>query len=79
LRRIARRLLIVLAAYVVTTGAWSLGRGKARPSFGSDRWLGHSSPVMLALARRKLARVDLLGSRARRADAIGLLVSLSPH
>ena len=68
-RRIAGGLLFALAAYVVLAAGWSLRRG------GSEAfsWPGLaiallSIPIMLVLARRKLALADRLGSRALRAD-----------
>jgi divalent metal cation (Fe/Co/Zn/Cd) transporter len=69
-RRIAGGLLFALATYVVAAAAWSLWRGK-----GADfSWPGLlvallAIPIMLVLARRKLALADQLGSRALRADA----------
>jgi divalent metal cation (Fe/Co/Zn/Cd) transporter len=69
-RRLAGGLLFALAAYVVAAAAWSLWRGE-----GADfSWPGLlvallAIPLMLLLARRKLALADLLGSRALRADA----------
>jgi divalent metal cation (Fe/Co/Zn/Cd) transporter len=69
-RRIAGGLLLALAAYVVAAAVWSVWRGK-----GADfSWPGLlvallAIPIMLVLARRKLALADQLGSRALRADA----------
>ena len=69
-RRIAGGLLFALASYVVVAAGWSLWRG------GSEAfsWPGLavallSIPIMLVLARRKLALADQLGSAALRADA----------
>jgi divalent metal cation (Fe/Co/Zn/Cd) transporter len=69
-RRLAGGLLFALAAYVVAAAGWSLWRG-AGEAFS---WPGLaiallSIPIMLALARRKLALADALGSAALRADA----------
>jgi divalent metal cation (Fe/Co/Zn/Cd) transporter len=69
-RRIAGGLLFALAAYVAAAAAWSLWHGE-----GADfSWPGLlvallAIPLMLVLARRKLALADRLGSRALRADA----------
>jgi divalent metal cation (Fe/Co/Zn/Cd) transporter len=69
-RRIAGGLLFALAAYVVGAAGWSLWRGEGE----AFSWPGLavallSIPIMLVLARRKLALADQLGSRALRADA----------
>jgi divalent metal cation (Fe/Co/Zn/Cd) transporter len=69
-RRIAGGLLFALAAYVVLAAGWSLRRGEGE----TFSWPGLaiallSIPIMLVLARRKLALADQLGSRALRADA----------
>jgi divalent metal cation (Fe/Co/Zn/Cd) transporter len=69
-RRIAGGLLFALAAYVVLAAGWSLRRGGGE----AFSWPGLavallSIPIMLVLARRKLALADQLGSRALRADA----------
>jgi divalent metal cation (Fe/Co/Zn/Cd) transporter len=69
-RRIAGGLLFALAVYVVVAAGWSLWRGEGE----AFSWPGLavallSIPIMLALARRKLALADRLGSRALRADA----------
>jgi divalent metal cation (Fe/Co/Zn/Cd) transporter len=69
-RRIAGGLLFALAAYVVAAAGWSLRRGRGE----AFSWPGLaiallSIPVMLLLARRKLALADALGSAALRADA----------
>jgi divalent metal cation (Fe/Co/Zn/Cd) transporter len=69
-RRIAGGLLFALAAYVVVAAGWSLWRGEGE----AFSWPGLavallSIPIMLVLARRKLALADQLGSRALRADA----------
>ncbi|MGC1887684.1 MAG: cation transporter [Stellaceae bacterium] len=69
-RRIAGGLLFALAAYVIVAAGWSLWRGEGE----GFSWPGLtvallSIPVMLVLARRKLALADQLGSRALRADA----------
>ena len=69
-RRIAAALLLALAVYVVAAAGWSLWRG-AGAEFS---WPGLAlallaMPIMLVLARRKLALADQLGSRALRADA----------
>jgi divalent metal cation (Fe/Co/Zn/Cd) transporter len=69
-RRIAGGLLFALAAYVVAAAGWSLWRGEGE----AFSWPGLaiallSIPIMLVLARRKLALADQLGSRALRADA----------
>ena len=69
-RRIAGGLLLALAAYVVAAAGWGLWHGK-----GADfSWPGLlvalvAIPIMLVLARRKLALANRLGSRALRADA----------
>jgi len=69
-RRIAGGLLFALAAYVAAAAAWSLWHGE-----GADfSWPGLlvallAIPLMLVLARRKLALADRLGSRALRAVA----------
>jgi len=69
-RRIAGGLLFALAAYVVAAAAWSLWRGEGA-DFSSPGLLVAllAIPIMLVLARRKLALADQLGSRALRADA----------
>jgi divalent metal cation (Fe/Co/Zn/Cd) transporter len=69
-QRIAGGLLFALAAYVVIAAGWSLWRGEGE----TFSWPGLavallSIPIMLVLARRKLALADQLGSRALRADA----------
>jgi divalent metal cation (Fe/Co/Zn/Cd) transporter len=69
-RRTAGGLLFALAAYVVVAAGWSLSRGEGE----AFSWPGLavaflSIPIMLVLARRKLALADQLGSRALRADA----------
>ena len=69
-RRIAGGLLFALATYVVVAAGWSLWRGGGE----AFSWPGLavallSIPIMLALARGKLALADQLGSRALRADA----------
>lgn len=69
-RRFAGGLLFALAAYVVVAAGWSLWRGEGE----AFSWPGLtvallSIPIMLVLARRKLALADQLGSRALRADA----------
>jgi divalent metal cation (Fe/Co/Zn/Cd) transporter len=69
-RRIAGGLLFALAAYVVAAAGWSVWGGE-----GADfSWPGLlvallAIPIMLVLARRKLALADQLGSPALRADA----------
>jgi len=68
-RQIAGGLLFVLAAYVVAAAGWSLWRAEGE----TFSWPGLavallSIPVMLVLARRKLALADQLGSAALRAD-----------
>jgi divalent metal cation (Fe/Co/Zn/Cd) transporter len=69
-RRTAGGLLFALAAYVVVAAGWSLWRGEGE----AFSWPGLaiallSIPIMLVLARCKLALADQLGSRALRADA----------
>jgi divalent metal cation (Fe/Co/Zn/Cd) transporter len=69
-RRIAGGLLFALAAYVVAAAGWSLWRGGGE----AFSWPGLtiallSIPIMVVLARRKLALADQLGSTALRADA----------
>jgi hypothetical protein len=69
-RRVAGGLLFALVAYVVVAAGWSLWRGEGE----AFSWPGLavallSIPVMLVLARRKLALAEQLGSRALRADA----------
>ena len=76
-RRIAGGLLFALATYVVVAAGWSLWRGGGE----AFSWPGLavallSVPIMLVLARRKLALADQLGSRALRADAAELLACL---
>ncbi len=76
-RRIAGGLLFALAAYVVAAAGWSLWRGGGE----AFSWPGLavallSIPIMLVLARRKLALADQLGSRALRADAAELIACL---
>lgn len=76
-RRIAGGLLFALTAYVVVAAGWSLWRGEGE----GFSWPGLavallSIPVMLVLARRKLALADQLGSRALRADAAESLACL---
>jgi divalent metal cation (Fe/Co/Zn/Cd) transporter len=63
-------LLFALAAYVVAAAGWSLWRGGGQ----AFSWPGLtiallSIPIMVVLARRKLALADQLGSAALRADA----------
>jgi divalent metal cation (Fe/Co/Zn/Cd) transporter len=69
-RRIAGGLLFALAGYVAVAAGWSLWRGEGE----TFSWPGLavallSIPIMLVLARRKLALADELGSAALRADA----------
>jgi divalent metal cation (Fe/Co/Zn/Cd) transporter len=69
-RRIAGGLLFALATYVVMAAGWSLRRAGGE----AFSWPGLavallSIPIMLVLARRKLALADQLRSRALRADA----------
>jgi len=69
-RRIAGGLLFALAAYVVAAAGWSLWQGGGE----AFSWPGLtiallSIPIMVVLARRKLALADQLGSAALRADA----------
>jgi divalent metal cation (Fe/Co/Zn/Cd) transporter len=76
-RRIAGGLLFALATYVVVAAGWSLWRGGGE----AFSWPGLavallSIPIMLVLARRKLALADQLGSRALRADAAEAVVCL---
>jgi divalent metal cation (Fe/Co/Zn/Cd) transporter len=76
-RRIAGGLLFILAAYVVAAAGWSLWRGEGE----AFSWPGLavallSIPIMLVLARSKLALVDRLGSAALRADAAESLACL---
>ncbi len=76
-RRIAGALLFALAAYVIVAAGWSLWRGGGE----AFSWPGLaiallSIPIMLVLARRKLALADQLGSRALRADAAELVACL---
>jgi divalent metal cation (Fe/Co/Zn/Cd) transporter len=76
-RRIASGLLFALAAYVVSAAGWSLWRGEG----GAFSWPGLTvavlaMPIMLVLARRKLALARELGSRALRADAAESLACL---
>ncbi len=76
-RRIAGGLLFALAAYVVVAAGWSLWRGEGE----TFSWPGLtiallSIPIMLVVARRKLALAGQLGSRALRADAAELLACL---
>ena len=76
-RRIAGGLLFALAAYVVVAAGWSLWRGEGE----AFSWPGLavallSIPIMLVLARRKLAFADQLGSAALRADAAESLACL---
>ena len=76
-RRIAGGLLFALAAYVVVAAGWSLWRREGE----AFSWPGLaiallSIPIMLALARRKLALADQFGSRALRADAAESLACL---
>lgn len=76
-RRIAGGLLFALAAYVIVAAGWSLWRGEGE----GFSWPGLtvallSIPIMLVLARRKLALADQLGSRALRADAAESLACL---
>jgi divalent metal cation (Fe/Co/Zn/Cd) transporter len=76
-RRIAGGLLFALAAYVVVAAGWSLWRGEDE----AFSWPGLaiallSIPIMLVLARRKLALADQLSSAALRADAAESLACL---
>ena len=76
-RRIAGGLLFALAAYVVVAAGRSMWRGEDTAS----SWPGLAVavlaiPIMLVLARRKLALADQLGSRAMRADAAESLACL---
>jgi divalent metal cation (Fe/Co/Zn/Cd) transporter len=76
-RRIAGGLLFALATYVVVAAARSLWHGEGE----AFSWPGLaiallSIPIMLMLARRKLALADQLGSRALRADAAESLACL---
>jgi divalent metal cation (Fe/Co/Zn/Cd) transporter len=76
-RRIAGGLLFVLAAYVAAAASWSLWRGEGE----TFSWPGLAVallaiPIMLVLARQKLALADQLGSRALRADAAESLACL---
>ncbi|HEX3417387.1 MAG TPA: cation transporter, partial [Stellaceae bacterium] len=76
-RRTAGGLLFALAAYVVVAAGWSLRRGEGE----AFSWPGLaiallSIPIMLVLARRKLALADQLGSAALRADAAESLACL---
>ncbi len=69
-RRIAGGLLFALVAYVVAAAGWSLWLGEGE----AFSWPGLavvllSIPIMLVLARRKLALADQLNSRSLRADA----------
>ena len=69
--RIAGGLLLALAAYVVGAAAWKFGTGSGE----TFSWPGLavsilSMPVMLLLARGKLAVAHGLDSRALRADAM---------
>lgn len=69
-RRVAGSLLFALAAYVVLAAGWSLWHGQGE----GFAWPGLaiallSIPIMLVLARRKLALAARLGSAALRADA----------
>ncbi len=69
-RRISGGLLFTLAAYLVAAAGWSLWHGEGQ----AFSWTGLivallSIPIMLVLARRKLALARQLGSRALRADA----------
>lgn len=70
-RRIAGGLLFALATYVVTAAGWNLWRGEG----GAFSWPGLvvavlAIPIMVMLARRKLALAEQLGSAALRADAV---------
>jgi divalent metal cation (Fe/Co/Zn/Cd) transporter len=69
-RRIAGGLLFALATYVVMAAGWSLRRAGGE-AFSWPGWAVAllSIPIMLVLARRKLALADQLRSRALRADA----------
>ena len=69
--RIAGGLLLALAAYVVAAAGWKLWTRTGQTFF----WPGLvvallAMPVMAALARRKFAVAEALGSRAMRADAM---------
>src|SRR5438105_14945521 len=68
-RRIAGGLLFALASYVVVAAGWSLWRGRGE----AFSWPGLavallSIPIMLVLARRKIALADLLCRRALRGE-----------
>jgi len=69
--RIGGGLLFALAAYVVASAAWSLWtrHGETFSALGLAVTLA-AIPIMSALARRKLAIAEALGSRAMRADAV---------
>ena len=69
--RIGGVLLLALAAYVVTAAAWSFWtRHGEEFSIPGIVIAAFAIPIMYALARRKLALAERLGSRALRADAI---------
>ena len=69
--RIGGVLLLALAAYVVTAAAWSLWtRRGAEFSIPGIVIAAFAIPIMYALARRKLALAERLGSRALRTDAM---------
>src|SRR3984893_4345720 len=67
--RIGGGLLFALAAYVIASAAWSLWtrHGEEFSATGLAVAL-LAMPIMYALAKRKLALADKLGSRALRAD-----------
>ena len=76
-RRIAGGLLFALAAYVVVAAGWNFWRGGGEAFSWSGLAIALLSiPIMLVLARRKLALADQLGSRALRADAAESLACL---
>jgi divalent metal cation (Fe/Co/Zn/Cd) transporter len=69
--RIGGALLLMLAAYVVGSAAWSLwNRDGASFSWPGFIVAALAIPLMYGLARRKLAVATALGSRAMRTDAV---------
>ena len=70
-RKIAGALLFALAAYVVLSAAWGLWTREGQ-EFSTLGFVFSAAtiPVMILLARRKIAIAERIGSRALRADAM---------
>jgi divalent metal cation (Fe/Co/Zn/Cd) transporter len=69
--RIGGGLLFALAAYVIASAAWRLWTQQGGEFSAAGLAVALlAMPIMYALAKRKLALADKLGSRALRADAV---------